>query len=103
MTEFYDPIAAFGSIEEGNDPLWPYIDPMVFATIDKEAQMKLLAPAFDAITLAGADYDLQVEDGEAGKRYTLLKNEKVLNVLLMDSDFTDQVIEGINRKQEDSE
>ena len=37
-----DPIAAFGSAEEGNEPLTPYMDVTLFETIDKQAQIDLL-------------------------------------------------------------
>ena len=32
-----DPIEAFGSAEEGNEPLKPYMDPTLFDTIDRQA------------------------------------------------------------------
>ena len=55
MNKDDDPIEAFGSIEEGNEPLQPYMDPTLFDSIDKQAQIELLTPVFDSITLAGAD------------------------------------------------
>ena len=33
-----DPIAAFGSAEEGDEPLLPYIDAQAFEQVDREAQ-----------------------------------------------------------------
>ncbi|AMN50014.1 hypothetical protein [Psychrobacter sp. P2G3] len=101
MNENDDPVAAFGSAEEGNDPLKTYIDPTLFDTLDRQAQIELLTPAFDAITLAGADYDIKAQDSATGKRYTLLKDKEVIDILVMDSSFTDQVIESINKNQED--
>ena len=97
-----DPLSAFGSIEEGDDPLLPFIDPMLFDTLDKQAQVDLLAPAFDALTLAGVDFNLTVEDSNEGKRYILLRDEKVIAVLTMDSSFTDKVLAAINKKRDDS-
>lgn len=94
-----DPVSAFGSIEAGDEPLKPYIDPTLFDTIDSQAQIALLTPAFDAITLAGADYDLKVQDSATGKRYILLKDKEVLNILLMDHSFTDHIIASINENQ----
>lgn len=101
MNENDDPIAAFGSIEEGDDPLRQYIDPTLFVTIDRQAQIELLTTAFDAITLAGVDYDLKVQDSATGKRYTLFKNKEVINILLMDSSFADHILEDINKEQEE--
>lgn len=102
VNEGDDPVSAFGSIEEGNDPLKSYIDPRIFDTIDKQGQIELLTPAFDAITLAGVDFDLEVQDSATGKRYTLLKNKQVIGILLMDRDFTAHIIESINKNQEDN-
>ncbi|WP_351059628.1 hypothetical protein, partial [Psychrobacter sp. TB20-MNA-CIBAN-0197] len=85
MNEDEDPIAAFGSAEEGNEPLKPYMDPTLFDTIDRQAQIELLTPVFDAITLAGVDYDLKAQDSATGKRYTLLKDEQVIDIFEMDS------------------
>lgn len=102
MNEHDDSLTAFGSIEEGDHPLEPYIDPMLFDMTDRQAQIELLTPAFDAITLAGADYDLKVQDSATGKRYILLKNKEVVNILLMDNSFTDHILEAINQNQEDS-
>ncbi|WP_201585490.1 hypothetical protein [Psychrobacter jeotgali] len=100
MNEYQDPVSAFGSIEEGTSPLQPYIDPSLFDTLDKKAQIELLTPAFDALTLAGVDYDLKVHDSETGKRYILLKNNKVVNIIAMDSNFTDRILELIKQSQE---
>lgn len=102
MNKDDDPIAAFGSIEEGDEPLQPYIDPALFDTLDRQAQIEILTPVFDAITLAGVDYDLQVQQTPDGKRYSLLKNDEVVKVLVMDSEFTDQVIDALKGDEEDS-
>lgn len=96
-----DSIAAFGSAEEGNEPLRPYMDSMLFDTIDKQAQIDLLTPVFDAITLAGVDYDLQAQDSATGKRYTLSKNKQVLDVFVMDSNLTDNIIAAIEKSKEE--
>ncbi|CAN6960233.1 MULTISPECIES: hypothetical protein [Psychrobacter] len=101
MNEDEDPIAAFGSAEEGNEPLKPYMDPTLFDTIDRQAQIELLTPVFDAITLAGVDYDLKAQDSATGKRYTLLKDEQVIDIFEMDSRFTDNVIAAIEKEKED--
>lgn len=101
MNDNEDPIAAFGSAEEGNEPLKPYMDPTLFDTIDKQAQIELLTPIFDAITLAGVDYDLKAQDSATGKRYTLLKNEQVIDIFEMDSSFTDNVLAAIEKDKED--
>lgn len=101
MNEHYDSLSAFGSIEEGDCFLEPYIDPALFQTLDKQAQIELLTPAFDAITLAGVDYDLTVQDSATGKRYILRKDKEVINILLMDSRFTDNILEAINNNQQD--
>ena len=95
-----DPIAAFGSAEEGNEPLMPYMDATLFETIDKQAQIDLLTPVFDAITLAGVDYDLKAQDSATGKRYTLLKDEKVVDVFVMDTDLTDKILAAIEKHKE---
>ena len=95
-----DPIEAFGSIEEGNEPLKPYMDPTLFDTIDKQAQIELLTPVFDSITLAGADYDLKAQDSATGKRYTLLKDEKVIDIFVMDTNLTDNVLNAIKEHKE---
>ncbi|WP_201577215.1 hypothetical protein [Psychrobacter okhotskensis] len=100
MNEDEDPIAAFGSAEEGNEPLKPYMDPTLFDTIDRQAQIELLTPVFDAITLAGVDYDLKAQDSATGKRYTLLKDEQVIDIFEMDSRFTDNVIAAIEKEKE---
>ncbi|WP_201632023.1 hypothetical protein [Psychrobacter immobilis] len=101
MNEDEDPIAAFGSAEEGNEPLKPYMDPTLFDIIDRQAQIELLTPVFDAITLAGVDYDLKAQDSATGKRYTLLKDEQVIDIFEMDSRFTDNVIAAIEKEKED--
>ena len=98
-----DPIEAFGSIEEGNEPLKPYMDPTLFDTIDKQAQIELLTPVFDSITLAGADYDLKAQDSATGKRYTLLKDEKVIDIFVMDTNLTDNVLNAIEKHKEQEE
>ncbi|MGP5010867.1 MULTISPECIES: hypothetical protein [Psychrobacter] len=95
-----DPIAAFGSAEEGNEPLKPYMDVTLFETIDKQAQIDLLTPVFDAITLAGVDYDLKAQDSATGKRYTLLKDEKVVEVFVMDTSLTDNILAAIEKNKE---
>ena len=95
-----DPIEAFGSIEEGNEPLKPYMDATLFDTIDKQAQIELLTPVFDSITLAGADYDLKAQDSATGKRYTLLKDEKVIDIFVMDTNLTDNVLNAIKEHKE---
>lgn len=100
MNDNEDPIAAFGSAEEGNEPLKPYMDPTLFDTIDKQAQIELLTPIFDAITLAGVDYDLKVQDSATNKRYTLLKNEEVIDIFEMDSSFTDNVLAAIEKDKD---
>ena len=100
MNEDEDPIAAFGSAEEGNEPLKPYMDPTLFDTIDKQQQIELLTPIFDAITLAGVDYDLKAQDSATGKRYTLLKNEQVIDIFEMDSNFTDNVLAAIEKDKD---
>lgn len=102
LNESEDPIEVFGSAEEGNEPLKPYMDPVLFDTIDKQAQIDILTPVFDAITLAGADYDLKAQESATGKRYTLLKNEKVVEVFVMNTDLADDVQVAIdNSKDED--
>lgn len=95
-----DPIEAFGSIEEGNEPLKPYMDPTLFDNIDKQAQIELLTPVFDSITLAGADYDLKAQDSATGKRYTLLKDEKVIDIFVMDTNLTDNVLNAIEKHKD---
>lgn len=101
MNKDDDPIAAFGSAEEGNEPLKPYMDPTLFDTIDKQAQIDLLTPVFDVITLAGVDYDLKAQDSATGKRYTLLKNEEVLGVFIMDEKLTEHILEAMAKSSED--
>ncbi len=101
MNENDDPIAAFGSAEEGDEPLKPYMDSTLFETIDKQAQIELLTPIFDAITLAGVDFYLKAQDSATGKRYTLLKNEKVLDVFVMDRHFADNILASIEKHKEE--
>lgn len=96
MNKDDDPIAAFGSAEEGNEPLQPYIDPALFDTLDRQAQIEILTPIFDAITIAGVDYDLKVQDSATGKRYVLLNDDKVIEVFVMDSNLTDKVKNAID-------
>ena len=100
MNKDDDPIEAFGSIEEGNEPLKPYMDPTLFDTIDKQAQIELLTPVFDSITLAVVDYDLKAQDSAPGKRYTLLKDEKVIDVFVMDTNLTDNILNAIKKHKE---
>ena len=96
-----DPIAAFGSIEEGDEPLKPYMDPTLFDTIDKQAQIELLTPVFDSITLAGVDFDLKAQDSATGKRYILLKDEAVIDVFVMDTELTDNILNAIEKNKDD--
>ncbi len=96
-----DPIAAFGSIEEGDEPLKPYMDPTLFDTIDKQAQIELLTPVFDSITLAGVDFDLKAQDSATGKRYILLKDETVVDVFVMDTELTDNILNAIEKNKDD--
>lgn len=95
-----DPIEAFGSAEEGDEPLKPYMDPTLFDTFDEQAQKDLLAPVFDAITLAGADYNLKAQDSATGKRYTLLKDDKVLDVFVLDNNLADNIQNAIAAHKE---
>ncbi|SLJ84143.1 hypothetical protein [Psychrobacter sp. DAB_AL43B] len=96
-----DPIAAFGSIEEGDEPLKAYMDPTLFDTIEKQAQIDLLTPVFDAITLAGVDFDLKAQDSATGKRYILLKDEAVIDVFVMDTNLTNNILNTIEKHKED--
>ena len=96
-----DPIAAFGSIEEGDEPLKPYMDLTLFDTIDKQAQIELLTPVFDSITLAGVDFDLKAQDSATGKRYILLKDETVVDVFVMDTELTDNILNAIEKNKDD--
>lgn len=96
-----DPIAAFGSIEEGDEPLKPYMDATLFDTIDKQAQIELLTPVFDSITLAGVDFDLKAQDSATGKRYILLKDEAVIDVFEMDTELTDNILNAIEENKDD--
>lgn len=101
MNKDEDPIDAFGSAEEGNEPLKPYMDSTLLDTFDKQAQIELLTPVFDAMTLAGVDYSLKAQDSMAGKRYTLLKDEKVLDVFVMDTNLADNIQAAINNYKEE--
>ena len=96
-----DPIAAFGSIEEGDEPLKPYMDATLFDTIDKQTQIELLTPVFDSITLAGVDFDLKAQDSATGKRYILLKDETVVDVFVMDTELTDNILNAIEKNKDD--
>ena len=96
-----DPIAAFGSIEEGDEPLKLYMDATLFDTIDKQTQIELLTPVFDSITLAGVDFDLKAQDSATGKRYILLKDEAVVDVFEMDTELTDNILNAIEKNKED--
>lgn len=100
MNENEDPIEAFGSAEIGNEPLKPYMDPMLFDTFDRKTQVEILTPVFDAITLAGADYNLKAQDSATGKRYTLLKDDKVIEVFVMDTNLGDNVKAAIDHHKE---
>lgn len=95
-----NPIDVFGSAEEGDEPLKPYIDPTLFDTLDSQAQKDLLRPVFDAITLAGVDFDLKVQDSATGKRYTLCKNGEVIEIVPMDNEFTDRILDAIEQHKE---
>lgn len=101
MNKNDDPIAAFGSIEEGDEPLKSYMDTALFDTFDKQAQIDLLTPVFDHITLAGVDFDLKAQDSATGKRYVLLKNEEVVEVFVMDNKLTDNVLNAIENNKDD--
>ncbi|MEN6668873.1 hypothetical protein AAJP47_00680 [Psychrobacter sp. B38] len=103
MNKNEDPIDAFGSAEEGNEPLKPYMDPTLFDTFDKQAQVEILTPVFDAITLAGVDYNLKAQDSATGKRYTLLKGEKVVEVFTMDTNLADNVQVAIEKSAKEEE
>ncbi|WP_435978825.1 hypothetical protein [Psychrobacter sp. DM4] len=100
MFNYEDPIAAFGSAEEGNDPLKPYLDPTLYDIVDRDSQIKMLTAVFDAITLGGVDYDLNAQTSTTGKmRYTLTKNGEVVTVLFMETNFSDLVVDAINKTQ----
>lgn len=99
MHHYDNPLAAFGSAEEGVEPLKPYIDPTLFEQMDKAAQMEVLAHAFDAITIAGVDYDLKAQDSATGKRYVLLKDEAVVEIFVMNNNLADQVDDAITKDQ----
>ncbi|MDN5694936.1 MAG: hypothetical protein L0G68_07670, partial [Psychrobacter sp.] len=66
-----------------------------------QAQIDLLTPVFDSITLAGADYDLKAQDSATGKRYTLLKDEKVIDIFVMDNNLADNVKNAIDKHKEE--
>ncbi len=100
MFKYDDPIAAFGSAEEGNDPIRPYLDPTLYDTVDRESQIKMLKAVFDAITLGGVDYDLSAQTSTTGKmRYTLTKNGEVVTVLFMETNFSELVLDAIHKTQ----
>ena len=90
-----DPIAAFGSAEEGDEPLLPYIDVQAFEQVDRGT--KQLAAIFDAITLAGVDYYLEVQQTPT-KQYTLTKNDKAVTEV-MDNNFKDNILEALDEHQ----
>ena len=94
-----DPIAAFGSAEEGDEPLLPYIDVQAFEQVDREAQKEQLAAIFDAITLAGVDYYLEVQQTPTAKQYILTKNEKAVTTQVMDNNFKDNILEALDEHQ----
>ncbi len=94
-----DPIAAFGSAEEGDEPLLPYIDVKAFERIDKETQKQQLSAVFDAITLAGVDYYLEVEETTSGKQYHLTKNDKVVTTQVMDNAFKDNILAALSDRE----
>ena len=101
MNENDDPIEAFGSAEEGNEPLKPYMDTTLFDTFDKKSQVEILTPVFDAITLAGADFDLKAQDSATGKRYTLLKNDEVIDVFVMNENLADEIQVAMENSQDE--
>ncbi len=101
MNENDDPIEAFGSAEEGNEPLKPYMDTTLFDTFDKKSQVEILTPVFDAITLAGADFDLKAQDSATGKRYTLLKNDEVIDVFVMNANLADEIQVAMENSQDE--
>lgn len=101
MNENDDPIEAFGSAEEGNEPLKPYMDTTLFDMFDKKSQVEILTPVFDAITLAGADFDLKVQDSATGKRYTLLKNDEVIDVFVMNANLADEIQVAMENSQDE--
>ncbi|MGM8884612.1 hypothetical protein ACS8FD_01580 [Psychrobacter sp. 1U2] len=94
-----DPIAAFGSAEEGEEPLLPYIDTLVFEQVDRETQKEQLTAIFDAITLAGVDYYLEVQETATGKQYILTKDDKAITTQVMDSHFKDNILEALDEHQ----
>ncbi len=102
MKKEEDPIEAFGSAEEGNEPLKPYMDSTLFGTFDRQAQVDLLTPVFDAMTLAGVDYSLTAQDSATGKRYTLLKDEKVIDVFVMDTNLADNIQATIDKHKKEN-
>jgi hypothetical protein len=94
-----DPIAAFGSAEEGDEPLLPYIDAQAFEQVDRETQKEQLAAIFDAITLAGVDYYLEVQQTPTAKQYILTKNDKAVTTQVMDNNFKDNILEALDEHQ----
>ena len=101
MNENDDPIEVFGSAEEGNEPLKPYMDTTLFDTFDRKSQVEILTPVFDAITLAGADFDLKAQDSATGKRYTLLKNDEVIDVFVMNANLADEIQVAMENSQDE--
>ncbi len=95
-----DPIAAFGSAEEGEDPLFPYIDPQAFERVGVAAQKEQLTAIFDTITLAGVDYYLEVQETVGGKQYHLTKDDKVITTQVMDSQFKDTILDALETHQQ---
>ena len=77
------------------------MDATLFDTIDKKAQIELLTPVFDSITLAGVDFDLKAQDSATGKRYILLKDEAVVDVFVMDTELTDNILNAIEKNKDD--
>lgn len=94
-----DPIAAFGSAEEGDEPLLPYIDTTVLDKVDRESQKEQLGAIFDAITLAGVDYYLEVAEVASAKHYTLTKDDKAITTQVMDIKFKDNILEALDEHQ----
>ncbi len=94
-----DPIAAFGCAEEGDGPLFPYIDAQTFNRVDIEGQKEQLTAIFDAITLAGVDYYLEVQETAVGKQYSLTKDDKVITTQVMDKQFKDNILEALDNHQ----
>ncbi len=95
-----DPIAAFGSAEEGDDPLLPYLDATLFDKVDREMQKEQLAAIFDAITLAGVDYYLEVTEVASAKHYTLTKDDKAITTQVMNGQLKDNILEALEEHQQ---